>query len=222
MKLWLASTEAEFVASHTELGLFEGILTNPTTVAATRRPAKQVIRDLCAATSRPVFYQLKAASADEMRRQSGSLLSEGWINLGIKVPMTREGCAVLAWLRDQKVGLRLATAVPTTVQVLLAVALEVPWITPAGSVLEKLGGPAKSELLVEMQNVIDQQRSASVLVPSLASPSEMRRLALSGLRAGFVWDRDVNQFLDQKIVREAVSAFEPAWKEMRQLGESSY
>jgi transaldolase len=211
MKLWLASTDASLVARHFELGLFVGVLTNPTTLSAAKRPPVEIMRDLCAATTSPVFYQLNHGAPETMKRQADALLANGWKNLGIKVPLTREGCVVLAWLRTQSVSLRLATAVPTTQQVLLADALDVPWITPAGSVLEKLGGPPKLALLSEMQLALDRQRSTSTPIPSFASPAEMQALALAGVRAGFIWDRDVDRFVDHELVQRTVAGFDSAW-----------
>jgi len=222
MKLWLASTDAALVARHFELGLFVGVLTNPTTIATAKRPPVEIIRDLCAATTTPVFCQLNHAAPDAMKRQADALLAKGWKNIGIKVPMTREGCIVLAWLRAQSVALRLATAVPTTQQVLLADALDVPWITPAGSVLEKLGGPSKLSLLSEMQLALDRQRSTSMLIPSLASPAEMQALALAGVRAGFIWDHDVERFVDHELVQRTVASFDSASQQLAAAFPDSY
>jgi len=222
MKLWLASTDPVLVTRLFELGLFEGVLTNPTTLAAAKRPPHEVIRDLCAATPGPVFYQLNNTTTADMKHQAEALLARGWKNLGIKVALTREGCVVLHWLRSQGVALRVATAVPTTTQVLLATALDVPWVTPSGSALEKLGGPTKLALLTEMQAALNRQGAPTVLIPSFASPAEMQTLALAGLRAGFVWDRDVDRFVDNELVRQTVASFDPAWSQLGAAGAANY
>jgi hypothetical protein len=220
MKLWLASTDAAFVMRHFELGLFAGVLTNPSMLAAAQRPALDVVRDLCAATVAPVFHQLEDAAVETMQREASRWLDLGHPNLGIKVALTRAGCAVLHWLREQRVELRLATCVPTVTQVLLATALDVPWITPSGSALEKLGGPSKLTLLAEMQKVLDQQAAVTRLIPSFASPAEMHALASVGVRHGFVWDRDVARFIDSPLVQETVATFRPAWQQMHAAGFS--
>jgi hypothetical protein len=222
MKLWLASTDAAMVARYFELGLFVGVLTNPTTLAAAKRPPAEIMRDLCAATATPVFCQLNHAAPDAMKRQADIMLAKGWKNLGIKVPMTSEGCRVLAWLRSQSVSLRLATAVPTTQQVLLADALDVPWITPAGSVLEKLGGTSKLSLLTEMQLALDRQGSSSRLIPSLASPAEMQALALAGVRDGFIWEHDVERFIDNELVQRTVASFDSSSQQLETAFPGSY
>ena len=221
MKLWLATTDASLAAKHFELGLFAGVLTNPTMLAAARRPPLEVMRDLCAATPGPVFYQLENATPDEMKRQASELLARGWKNIGIKVAITRDGCAVLHWLREQNIALRLATAVPAIAPLLLATALDVPWVTPAGSVQEKLGGPSKVALLTEMQATLDRQHSSTCLIPSLASPAEMQALAFVGIRAGFMWDRDVDRFVNHDLVQQTVAAFDPAWSQLA-IGGAAY
>jgi len=59
---------------------------------------------------------------------------------GVFAGVLTNGCRLLHWLRGQRVALRLATAVATPADMLLATALEVPWVAPSGSALEKLGG----------------------------------------------------------------------------------
>jgi transaldolase len=222
MKLWLASTDSALVDRLFKFGVFEGVLTNPTMIASAGRPPVDVIRDLCAATPGAVFFQLRSTTSEKMKQDASKLLAKGWSNLGIKVPLTREGCAVLHWLREQRVALRLATCVPATAPLLLATALDVPWVTPVGSMLEKLGGPSKVALLTEMQSALDQQRSNTILIPSLATPAEMRTLSLVGIRAGFVWDRDVDLFLDNELVRQTVAGFDKAWEKLGSLGGADY
>ena len=218
MRFWLASTDSAFVAEHFPLGLFEGVLTNPATLAAAGKPAAEIIPALCRAISGPVFCQLRDGSVDAMKSEADRWLSLGHKNLGVKVPLDRNGCAVLHWLREQGVQHRLATCVPTTAQLVLATALEVPWVTPSGSVLEKLGGQNKIELLTEMQLLLDRQGSSTRLIPSLASPAEMQRLALAGLRFGFLWDRDLPRFLDSELVQKGIRDFDKAWNNLSPSG----
>jgi|GEM_PF-859091 len=212
MKLWLASTDGATVSRHFESGLFAGVLTNPTTLARADRPHLETMRELCAATTAPVFYQLHDGSADEMKKQADHLATQGWANLGIKVPVTKPGLEVLAWLRDQGISLRLATAVPTVLYVILLTALEVPWITPSGSGLEKLGGSAKLDLLKDMQRAIDQQEANCTLIPSISSAAELTTLGLSGIKAAFVWDDDVDALLQNDLVDSTVASFAEAWR----------
>jgi hypothetical protein len=212
MKLWLASTDSNTVARRFESGLFAGVLTNPTTLAAAQRPHLDVMRDLCGATAAPVFYQLRDGSVDQMKQQADHLAAQGWHNLGIKVPATPAGFQVLAWLKDQGITLRLATAVPSVLQVLLLTALEVPWITPAGSALEKLGGTPKLDLLGEMQVAIDQQNANCTLIPSINSAAELTALGLRGIKAAFVWDHAVDRLLQSDLVDSTVASFTTAWQ----------
>jgi len=222
MKLWLASTDAVRVHHLFGYGVFAGVLTNPSTLAAAGRPAEETLRDLCAATAAPVFHQLRDGSEEDLRRQADRWLAAGWANFGIKVALTANGCRLLHWLREQRVALRLATAVATPADLLLATALDVPWVTPSGSALEKLGGPSKADLLAEMQDLLDRQRSPLRLIPSLASPAEMSGLAGRGLCEGFIWDRDAERFLDRALTQEVVAGFEGAWEKLSALSSGAY
>jgi hypothetical protein len=222
MKLWLASTDAVRVHHLFGYGVFAGVLTNPATLAAAARPPEDTLRELCAAIAAPVFHQLRDGPEDELKKQADRWLALGWTNLGIKVALTANGCRLLHWLREQRVALRLATAVTTPADLLLATALDVPWVTPSGSALEKLGGPSKADLLAEMQELLDRQKSPLRLIPSLASPAEWCGLARHGLTEGFIWDRDAERFLERALTREVVDGFDGAWQKLGTLSANAY
>jgi hypothetical protein len=159
MKLWLAATDAALVHRHFALGLFEGVLTNPSMLAAAKRPAADIMRDLCAATPGPSFVSAQARLRGRpwCRRQAAEWLALGWGDLGIEVPLARDGCAVLHWLRAEGVALRLATAVPATPQLLLATALDGSLGRPLGLRAGKTGRPApKLAVLTGCRPALDQ------------------------------------------------------------------
>ncbi|MFP4540104.1 MAG: hypothetical protein ACLFR7_00620 [Opitutales bacterium] len=220
MKLWLATTSPEIAADAFSLGLFEGVLTNPTLIADAGRLVGPLLADLCAATPGPVFFQLRDGPREALQRQADRLLGLGLDNLGIKVALTQEGCAVLHWLREQKVALRLATAVPSVAALLLATALEVPWVTPSSSALERQGGPSRLALLEDMQTALDRQHADTVLIPSFSAPADLAAGGLLGLRAGFIWDRDLERFVSLPLVREIVAGFDPAWERIPSFDEN--
>lgn len=217
MKLWLAGTDPDLASESFSLGLFVGVLTNPPLLAAAKCPPLEVIGALCAAVPGPVFHQLRDDSVVAMKAEAARWLDRGWNNLGLKVALSSAGCAVLHWLREQRVEHRLATCAPTVTQVLLATALDVPWLTPSGSALERLGGPAKVDVVAEMQAVLDRQHASTRLIPSLNSTSEMHHFARAGVTHGFVWQRDVARFTDHELVASGIAAFARDWAEIDRI-----
>lgn len=215
MRFWLASIVPETIRDCFALGLFEGVLTNPTMLAAAKRPPRELVPDLCAASSGPVFYQVPHGTADAMKQHAAEWLDLGLANLGIKVPLTRAGCEVLHWLGGQKVEQRLGTCAPTLVQVLLATSLDLPWVTPSGSALERIEASPKVGLLAEMQALLDRQKARTRIIPSLASPSELCALAAAGIGHGFIWDRDVDRFLQNELVTQLVDSFASASEKLK-------
>ncbi len=220
MRFWLASINPTTISDLALLGLFEGVLTNPTMLAAAERPVRELLPDLCAASVGPVFHQMAHGSVDAMKSEAAKWLGLGIANLGIKVPLTRTGCAVLHWLREQKVTHRLGTCAPSLLQVVLATALDLPWVTPAGSALEKFGGTPKMALLKEMQELLDRQGARTQIIPSLSSPAELCTLAGLGVRNAFIWDKDVDRFLNSDLANQVVASFASASEKIK--AQASY
>ena len=174
----------------------------------------KVIEELCAATSSPVFYQLHDDSVEAMKREVDAYLNRGWPNAGVKVALTPSGCAILHWLREQNVELRLATAVASVGCLLLADILETPWVTPSGSILERLGGQSKIALLTDMQAALDKQSSKTMLIPSASTPAELVSIALAGIRSAFIWDHAIDRFIDHETTRQFNKGFDTAWAQL--------
>ena len=81
-------------------GLLDGVTTNPSHIAATGLPYKQVIREICAACPGPVSAEAVADTSDgliEMARELQTLAS----NVVIKIPMTVEGLKAVPFLEGE-------------------------------------------------------------------------------------------------------------------------
>lgn len=205
MKLWLASAEIEIVNRHLSSGVFAGVVTNPAVVAEARRDRVEIFRDIVKIA--PVaWYQLLAGTESEMLADAERMLSIDPKRMRIKVPSTRAGLAVIRRLSDQGLEI-MATCVPTRPWMLLALAAGARMIAPYGSMLQKRGIASKAEEVVAMQQITDRQGSPAEILTGLYDPTELAYYASHGIRAGFIWAKDVDAFLTQPLADEAASAF---------------
>lgn len=214
MNFWLASTNPDTIQRLKSYGIFNGILTNPDSVAAAKRPVAALFADLCRASTGPVYCQVREAELPAMQREADALLKIDPKKMGIKVGLSPRGLQLLHWLREQKATPNLlATCVPVTSHAVIAASLDIPWITPWGSLQEKHGGPTRWQVLAEMQQALTAQGASTQLIVGTYTAAEVASLALLGIKHCFVWDKDVDKMLANDMVNKAIGSFEASWKE---------
>ncbi len=209
MDLWLASADPSAVERHLRLGIWRGVITNPSLVAATGRPPEELFAELTELAGK-AWYQLRDASLDEMLDEADAMLAVDAERIGIKVPCTRAGLGVLRVLSEQ--GVRpMATVVPTATWMVLALAAGASMIAPYGSMVQRAGIASKHEELARMQAIIDAQGSEACLCPGIYDATEIATFARMGVSACFVWERDVEGYLSQPLVDQACASFVDDW-----------
>ncbi len=209
MNFWLASANPRDVARHMELGVWRGVITNPAVVAAEKRAPKPLFAELIGLADR-AWYQLRDAPFDAMLEEAESMLEIDPARIGIKVPATRAGLGVLRALHDQ--GARpMATVVPTATWLAYAAAAGAVMVAPYGGMLQRAGVASKYDEVLRMQEIVDAQDYDLELCVGLYDPTDVPAYARAGVRAGFVWARDVDTFFTQPLVDEACAGFAADW-----------
>lgn len=212
MKIWLASSDPERIKEYLSIGIFAGVITNPTVVANAKRPPVELFRDICHLAP-AAYYQLREGPVEEMMTEAETFLEIDPGKMRIKVPATRSGFSVIRELSDR--GLQvMATVIPTTPWLVLALAAGARAIAPYGSTLQRQGQTGKLELVLKMQEIIDHQRSAAEICVGVYDVTDLAVYAAHGIGACFVWEKDVEAFLKQPLIDEALLGFRDDWKSM--------
>ncbi len=210
MKFWLASSDLKLIESATATGLFAGVITNPRVVAEAKRNPLDLFRDICQLAA-AAYYQLNAGPADAMLAEARKFLAIAPGKMRIKVPATREGFGVIAALAREGHEV-MATCVPTQSWMVLTLAAGARVIAPYGSMLQKRGIATKADEVVAMQQIINAQDSPAEICVGIYDVTEIAFYARHGIRQAFIWGKDVDAFLRQPLVDEAVAQFAGDWK----------
>ncbi len=213
MNFWLASANPRKVEQAMALGIWRGVITNPSLVARElaegRRGPEALFAELIDIAGK-AWYQLRDASHDAMLAEAETMLALDARRIGIKVPATRAGLGVLRALRERGVE-PMATVVPTATWLTFAVAAGAVMVAPYGGMLQRAGLAAKHEEVARMQALIDAQAYDVLLCVGIYDATEIPTYARLGVRACFVWERDLERYFTQPLVDEACAAFASDW-----------
>ena len=97
MKFFVDTAEIDAITELNDLGMVDGVTTNPSLIMKSGRDILDVTKEICALVSCPVSAEVTATDADTMIAE-GRKLGEIAANITVKVPLTWDGlkaCNVL-------------------------------------------------------------------------------------------------------------------------------
>ena len=97
MKFFVDTAEIDAITELNDLGMVDGVTTNPSLIMKSGRDILDVTKEICALVSGPVSAEVTATDADTMIAE-GRKLAEIAANITVKVPLTWDGlkaCNVL-------------------------------------------------------------------------------------------------------------------------------
>jgi len=98
MKFFVDTAEIEAIAELNELGIVDGVTTNPSLILKSGRDIMEVTKEICDLVDGPVSAEVVAMEAEAMIAE-GRKLAEIADNIAIKLPLTWDGlkaCKVLS------------------------------------------------------------------------------------------------------------------------------
>ena len=98
MKFFVDTADVEAIAELNDLGMVDGVTTNPSLILKSGRDIIEVTKEICSFVEGPVSAEVVALTADEMIAE-GRKLAAIAPNIAVKVPLTWDGlktCKVLS------------------------------------------------------------------------------------------------------------------------------
>ena len=99
MKIFLDTANVEEIRATAELGLLDGVTTNPTLLSKESAPYRKVLEQICEIVPGPVSAEVVSAGHQGMVRE-GKELSTIAENIVVKCPLTPEGLKAVRKLKD--------------------------------------------------------------------------------------------------------------------------
>ena len=181
MKFFADTADVEAIRELKELGLLDGVTTNPSLIKKSGRDILEVIKEICSITEGPVSGEVIATEADAMIAE-GRKLAEIAPNLAVKVPLTLDGlkaCKVLSG-EGKMVNVTLCFSAN---QALLAAKAGATFISPFVGRLDDIHADGM-ELIEEIRQVYDNYDfETEILVASVRSVNHVKAAALIGADA---------------------------------------
>ncbi|MBF6559802.1 MAG: fructose-6-phosphate aldolase [Candidatus Binataceae bacterium] len=214
MKFFVDSAEAAEIREIAELGLADGVTTNPSLIAKSGRPYFDLLREICTIVDGPVSAEVVATAAPAMLEE-GLKLSALHPNIVVKCPMTIEGLKATRALADR--GIRVnVTLIFSPLQALAAVKCGASFLSPFVGRLDDIGhdGLLLIDQIVRIMDNYDYP--AEVLVASIRSPLHLLHAAEAGAHIATLPPAVIKQILQHPLTDAGLEKFLADWHQTKQ------
>ncbi len=180
MKIYLESARLSDIQWAVDIGLADGVTTNPMLIAGERgdADAREHLAQICRVVDGPVMAEVLAVDADGMYREARELAKLA-DNLVVKIPMIEEG--IVATRRLARDGVRInTTLVFTAAQALLAAKAGASFVSPFVGHLDDVGHDGVG-VVHDIRRVFDNYAlECEILAASVRSPAHFLDCAKAG------------------------------------------
>ncbi|MDC0738794.1 fructose-6-phosphate aldolase [Cognatishimia sp. SS12] len=178
MKFFVDTAEIDAIAELNDLGMVDGVTTNPSLIKKSGRDIIEVTKEICALVDGPVSAEVTATDADTMIAE-GRKLAEIAENIAVKVPLTWDGlkaCKVLSG-EGKMVNVTLCFSAN---QAILAAKAGATFISPFIGRLDDINLDGM-DLIADIRNVYDNYAfETQILAASIRSANHVLESARIG------------------------------------------
>lgn len=101
MKFFIDTANLDEIRAVAEMGLVDGVTTNPTLLAKEGRGFKQTIKEICAMVDGPVSAEVVSAGSAEKMLEEAHVVASWHPNVVVKIPFGPEGVKVIRQLTKE-------------------------------------------------------------------------------------------------------------------------
>lgn len=177
MKFFIDTAEVSEIRAAHELGLVDGVTTNPSLIAKSGRNFQEVITEIVSIVDGPISAEVIALDAPGMVAEGRALAAINPKNIVVKVPMTPEGLKATRIFSAEGIKTNV-TLVFSPLQALLAAKAGATYVSPFVGRLDDVGHDGM-ELVEQIRTIFDNYGfSTEIIVASVRSPLHILNAAL--------------------------------------------
>ena len=210
MKFFIDTANLEEIKKAVDMGMVDGVTTNPSLIARENKPFIEIIKDICKIVDGPISAEVIALDAEGMVRE-GRELAAIHENIVIKIPMTTEGLKAVKKLADEKIRTNV-TLIFSASQALMAAKAGASYASPFVGRLDDISQNGM-DLISDIMNIYDNYGYATeVIVASIRNPIHVVDAALLGAHIATIPFKVIAQLARHPLTDLGMEQFLADWE----------
>ena len=212
MKIFLDTANLDSIKKYSEMGIVDGITTNPTLLSKEKGNPIQTMKEIVQYINGPVSLEIVASTFDEMMDEGLKLAKYGK-NVVVKVPMTMDGLKVVKALSSKDIKTNV-TLIFSANQALLAAKAGATYVSPFIGRLDDIGSEGLNLVSEIVQIFASYDISTQVLVASVRHPLHVIESAKMGADVVTLPPDILDKMIRHPLTDKGLDLFLSDWKKL--------
>ncbi|MBI5582495.1 MAG: fructose-6-phosphate aldolase [Deltaproteobacteria bacterium] len=214
MKFFIDSASIKEIESAVELGLVDGVTTNPSLLSKEQGKPRELIKKICQLVEGPVNAEVVALDAPGMVKEAQSLARMSKC-ICVKIPMTTEGLKAVKILSGMGIPTNV-TLVFSPLQALLAAKAGAAYVSPFIGRLDDLAQDGM-ELVQQIVTIFNNYGfETEIIVASVRNPVHVLNAALMGADIATIPYKVLLQLAAHPLTDSGLKKFLEDWAKIPQ------
>lgn len=210
MKFFLDTANIEEIKRVNDLGLCDGVTTNPSIIKKEGRDFEEVVKEICKLVDGSVSAEVTSYECEGMVEQARAL-SKWAENIVVKIPMTEEGLKAINILSKEKIKTN-CTLIFSVSQGLMAMKAGATYISPFMGRIDDMG-ESGAKLVSELRDVIDiYGYDSQIIAASIRHIGHLEEAALAGAHIATIPGTLFEKLWSHPLTDAGIESFKKDWE----------
>jgi transaldolase len=218
MKIFIDIANIETIKKFSEMGLIDGVTTNPTLVSREKMKFNNLVNEIVKIVSGPISVETVSLDVEGMVREARQL-SKIASNIVVKIPMTPEGLKATKILKREGIKTNV-TLVFSANQALLAAKAGATYVSPFIGRLDDWGQVGMDIVREILEIFKNYNFETEVIVASIRHPIHVIEAAKAGAHVATIPPPVLEKMFKHPLTDEGIQRFLEDWKKVQELGNA--
>lgn len=212
MKFFIDTANTDEIKKAWELGVIDGVTTNPSLMAKEGKDPVSVLKTICSIVNGPVNAEVVGLTADVMIKEAKAL-SKIHKNIVIKIPMIEEGLKAVKKLSAQGIKTNV-TLIFSATQALLAAKAGASYVSPFVGRLDDISHDGM-EIVGQIIDIYDNYLfETEIIVASVRNPLHVVDAAVMGADIATIPYSVISQLAKHPLTDIGLAKFLKDWEKV--------
>jgi transaldolase len=213
MKFFIDTANLDEIKKGVEMGMVDGVTTNPSLVAKEKKPFEVILKEICGIVDGPVSAEVVSMDAEGMCEEA-KVLAAMSDNIVIKIPMIVEGLKAVKRLTAEGIKTNV-TLVFSAAQALLAAKAGATYVSPFVGRLDDIGEHGMDLISDIMTIYRNYGYDSEVIVASIRNPVHVLDAATIGADIATIPYKVIEQLSRHPLTTSGIEKFLTDWEKRK-------
>ena len=210
MKFFLDTANIEEIERINQLGLVDGVTTNPTIIAKEGKDFETVIKEICKIVSGPVSAEVTSLDSEGMINEAREI--HQWAeNIVVKIPMTEAGLKAVHTISQEGIKTNV-TLIFSAAQGLIAAKAGATYVSPFIGRLDDIASDG-IQLVSDLREIFDNYDfDTEIIAASVRNLGHVEAAALAGSDIATIPGNLFPKLWSHPLTTNGIAQFEADWQ----------